>query len=1179
MKITNILNPLTGGASTEKYEWVKDKSLAGYTGYLGECVVTCNGESIELPTSEIFPADGEEYMMMPIPTGGDRETWRTMGLMTMAAITLGASLPGAPILLAKYGRITAFVGSMLISIFLKDKDKSVDTSESYQWRHKDSPTAAHGSPMPIIYGKARIRPIMKNRYIKIEGDKQRLYALYGIATHKVDVRTGLPTIVNAAAGELSYGDEFTWDEISGATFFYPFNYANRGDAKTYPYAYGTAAFYDGVIINGRAIEDFNADVEWETRPGLPEQFIITGFEATYANYVSGVSLFGDAPVIDKGEAGMGIDIALNLLFWKGHNLSHNGSVYPIVNFRGIRREYIHWKSPNKFYTTSDSASLSGYYLIASIIDDEPVLNRTLIPSTTSSDWINPVTVLTGIHDIELIFHFPFGLYGHTPEGNLRDGQCALFAQYREVDTSAWINFDFVFAKNVDEADKRESVHRGVVRRKTTVAFSVSVNAIPGSAEYLDLGKNYEIRVLAYTSTIVELANVATIVYGEENADGKRPGFTYPGEPLLGIKALASGQISGDLDVQVDVERSKVWVYNTRHVTDRDGNPSDGRWVEGVANNHAWAVYDILAQGHPDHPAYPTVGNDDAEAIYGCGINKDRLDYESFREWADNLQGEDSLDYELNIVFDTFMTAWDAILRICQEGRGMVYPVGTKIYAFTDKAADATQLFTMGNIHIDTFVQKYTETSQKINIIEVNYYDEERNYEKTTLAVRTADWDSSESPSVPITITLYGTTTFNQAWSIARFMLMGNELLNNVITFGVDVDALAAQAGDVVEVQHDVLNAGRGGRIVNYEENPVSNPSFETNFNSWTNWGTATRSISTVTKYSGDKSYLHSSANLNAGVSQLITGLNESTEYTLSCYIYPTIDTSLRIMTFTDAYYSTHPAGLNAWERLELTVTTQPGQTTLTVWLGGDGAAYFDAVQVEAVAEATAWMQQSRVTLDRDITLGATGSYELIAWRAGTRISKSTALNLGETRDNLLYSTAWDTPPQKYDPYSFGVSSSIVEKYRITDISRTSELMRTLTLVQYDEALYDSYSPADSSPLFDDGQFTLSKIAPPDTTVETLANLLNLASNVQLQEIISRNRLTGQYESSVVVTWDPASNDPRAAWEVWFRDVDASDNNWQGEWVRKEYSQDEKVEDDGYAFISLEDDNASKPFFR
>ncbi len=1029
LKITNILNPLTGGSTIEEYTWVSGKPLSEYIDYDGECIVTHNHELIDLPLGNIYPADTDEYEIMAIPEGGDRQTQRILGLTAMGVVTF---IPG-------WGPAAAWIGSNLINLFLRDKGKDQPTSQSYAWQHQSSPRASHGAAMPVIYGKARVRPVLKNRYVTVKDDKQYLYALYGIAAHKVDVRTGLP---DPGDFPLANNTEFEWSVTPGETFLYKDPIPDSG----YPLGFGTASFYNDIIINGRAIQDYNKDVEWETRPGLPEQNVIIGFDVTYSNFTQNTTLYLDQPEINHKTVTIRYSDPSSKVVWLQHYLLLHGSSFVIQSdaesFAPGVTYYVYYDqtiSTRKYYLKANAPpTASTAYLIARFTGQASGITTPIYyyPTNlpTSDDWYIPVITLTALHNIELMFEFPSGLFGDIVGGSITSATCRIFAQYREYsedDTGKWLNFSSGFS-DPDHSIPYDDTDIGAIAitRTKPEAFNISIKAVT-KIEALNYGKTYEVRVTASSPSIVKLVNIATIVYGAENTGTRlSPGFTYPGEPLLGIKALASGQISGDLDVQVDVERSKVWVFNDTHY-------SPGQWVLGDANIHAWAVYDILANGHPDHPAYPTAGNDDAEAIYGCGIDKDRLDHASFLEWAEHT-GFEGLNYELNIVFDSFMTAWDAILRICQEGRGMIYPVGTKIFAFTDKAEDATQLFTMGNIHLDTFVQKYMESSQKINMVEVNYYDRERNYEKTTIAARTADWDSGTGLSVPTIVTLYGTTTFEQAWSIARFILRGNELLNNIISFGVDIDALAAQAGNVVDIDHDILNIGNSGRIISY----------------------------------------------NAGTKTVT---------------------------------------------LDRTVVSVPGYVLKVKHSNGT---------IETKATTT----------------------------SGSTIT-------------LVFGSAWTDDPATYELYSFGEISTHVKQFRIANISRTNELMRTLTLVQYDSDLYDSYVPSDSLPSSEDGEFTASKIAVSNTTVETVANLLNLATNLQLREVLSKNRVTGEIESSIVATWDPVDGDRGGEWEVYFRDVDASDVDWQGTWEDGTYDLDDKVESDGKTYISLEDDNTSIPFIR
>lgn len=1056
LKITNILNPLTGGATTEEYVWVKGRALAEYMKYAGECVVAYGSKIIDLPLDEIYPADTDEYMVMPILEGIDRQSQRILGYMAMSAVSF---IPG-------WGPAAAFIGGNLINLFLQDKEKDpYKKSQSYAWQHRDSPTAAQGVAMPVIYGKARVRPVLKNRYVTVEGDKQVLYALYGIAAHKVDEKT-IPRWYDDPPHTYMHGEEVRpierYDE-PGKTYVCIKDHDQNivvpfyTSTKYWKVGHGTASFAEDIIVNGRAIGEYHHDVSWETRPGLPQQSIILGFDITYSNFAQDRVLYLDFPEISKKTANIRYDANSNKVVWNEHALLLHGESYLVQadakSFAPGRTYYIYYDqsiSTRKYYMKIDTPPTADTaYIIASFkgratdISTPTYYYSTNMP--VSADWYSPVLTIANTHNIELMFEFPYGLYGSITGADITSVTCRLFAQYRELNTGKWINFNAGFASPDHVQSYEDSAIDAIhVRRKKPEIFNISVKAVE-KEEPLDYSKQYEMRVSASSPSIVKLVNVATIVYGEENADGSRPGFTYPGEPLLGIKALASGQISGDLDVQVDVERSKVWVYNTRlvdgkavgWVIDDDGNPN------ADANNHAWAVYDKLVNGHPDHPAYPTYGNEDAEAVYGCGIDYRRIDYESFRTWAKHTNGTDKgeLGYKLNIVFDTFMTAWDAILRVCQEGWGMVYPVGTKIFAFTDKATDVSQVFTMGNIQHDTFGQKYMEEAQKINMVEVTYWDKERNYERTTLATRTANWDSSTNLNVPTAITLYGTTAFEQAWSIARRILMGNELLNNIIAYGVDIDALASQAGDVVEVQHDVLTAGSGGRITAVD--------------------VAARSIT-----------LDRTLSITGGV-----------EYELTIY--------------------------HNDSTIERKTVTGGSDTATIVWNVGD------------------WV--------------------------------------------------WDSVPEVYELYSFGVPGAHTKKYRITDISRSNELMRTLTLVQYDEALYGSFTPNDPVEADGEGDISAPKIAPPSDTIEKIANLLNLASNVQLREVVSKNRITGEYESSIVVTWNTVDGDPRGSWEIWFRDVDVSDVDWQGTWEAGEYDQDDKVEHGGKTYISLVDENTTQPF--
>lgn len=1044
LKITNILNPLTGGSTTQEYKYKKGKPLSKYIGYDGECVVSCNGEVVKSPVTDIYPANNEEYSVVIVPEGADRQTWRILSYAALSAFTLGAGslyLKG----ISSFAKgMMWFVGANAINLLLQDRLKDMSTSQSYKWQYSSSPTASQGMAMPIIYGKTRVRPTIKNRYVTVEGDRQRLYVLYGVAAHKVDERD-VPAYYPRSGDE-----EMTLAACPGETFINLhcildlshlvkayFIFKNDGTFNIgWRQGYGTAGFANDVYINGRAIATYDKDVEWETRPGLPQQTVITGFDVTYTNYSQDTALYLGIAEVNPNEAVLFRRYIPTKTFqWNSHTVMAGGASYVMpsggVLYAGAFPCYIYFDTADRetYHVSPTEPTLASQFVVATYSGSGvhvTYMSREETPSST--DWVQPILTLTNAHNIEVVFEFPYGLYGQPVGEETISATCRIFAQYKEHGTSTWINFSFQ-TLNPDMGDVLEVDADGLsiakITRNKPEPFNISVQAVRVN-HLLDPNKSYDVRIAASSPCAIRLVNIATLVYGALNRDGTRPGFTYPGEPLLGIRAYASGQLSSDMDVQVDVERSRVWV--------RDGTnnyPDHPGWNKLLANNHAWAVYDILVHGSTDHPAYPTYGNTDAESIYGCGLSYTKVDYTSFKEWADYIT---SIEYELNIVFDTFMTAWDAILRICQEGRGMVYPVGTKIYAFVDKPADVSQIFTMGNIHMDTFVERFLETSKKANMIEGTYYDADNNYSKTVVATRSADWDTSTEINEPTSMTLYGTTNFDQALSILWFMLKSNELLGNVISFGVDIDALAVRVGDVIEIQHDTLTVGEGGRIVQAE--------------------------------------------------------------------------------------GSIPTG----------VTLQ---------------------------------------LDRTLTIEAGKKYELKIWHNNGTIETQDNIDNGFAAGSTIAfpsETVWDRMPAKYEPYSFGIAGRHAFKYRVINISRTSELMRTVTCIQYDEDIYDVYTPSD-------GVASVAK-----TAVGPAANILNLATNLKLREFITKNRTTGEYESSIVAVWDTVNGDPRGKWEVWFRDVDASDIDWQGEWDSTEtYNYGDKVELNGKTYISVADNNTSIPF--
>jgi hypothetical protein len=411
---------------------------------------------------------------------------------------------------------------------------------------------------------------------------------------------------------------------------------------------------------------------------------------------------------------------------------------------------------------------------------------------------------------------PNGLVSTDPTGRVESALGKVFVQYRRdwgdgtfgenhgtSVTGTWMGgIDSNLHSGGKPFDKVVDYGGGVVEgtliRETTDAITILFQ-VRDRENPLTQGM-YQVRVAAFVAADITLTNIAAITYGD---------FTYPGEPLLAIKILATNKFNGDVEVTAVCERSQVWVADTAEV-----------WHRLSASNPAWAVWDLLVQGNQYHPA-----TDDRldrpswqQATYGCGLHPNRVDYVSFLAWANYI--DNVPQYTLNTVFDSDTTVWDAIQRICTEFRGIVTPVGTKYYAVVDQAGTPSQLFSMGNILEGTFGVTWPDLSKRAGSIEITFFDETNNYGSVTFLIRGTDWATRE----PLRMTLYGTTGYDQAYRIGRYFLSCNEILTTVVEIEVGVSELQVGVGDVVRVQHDVPKWwGQGGQVVSWsgDDNAVT----------------------------------------------------------------------------------------------------------------------------------------------------------------------------------------------------------------------------------------------------------------------------------------------------------------------------------------------------------------------
>jgi hypothetical protein len=162
-----------------------------------------------------------------------------------------------------------------------------------------------------------------------------------------------------------------------------------------------------------------------------------------------------------------------------------------------------------------------------------------------------------------------------------------------------------------------------------------------------------------------------------------------------------------------------------------------------------------------------------------------------------------------------LKGWDAVTSIFQAGRAMPVQSGNKVSVFIDRKRNVAGLFGMGNIIAGSLRLSWTGQQSRPNSMEVDFLDEDLNYETTTVDV---DHSSVSDPTKfesfrKQRVRMRGLTRRSQVLRDANFRLDQHQELKRTVDFSVGMDAIPVSAGDRIKVSHDVVNLGTSGRLL------------------------------------------------------------------------------------------------------------------------------------------------------------------------------------------------------------------------------------------------------------------------------------------------------------------------------------------------------------------------------
>jgi predicted phage tail protein len=393
-----------------------------------------------------------------------------------------------------------------------------------------------------------------------------------------------------------------------------------------------------------------------------------------------------------------------------------------------------------------------------------------------SKWITRQTEGNAVEGLEITVELPYGLFYANDSGGLDNASVTLQAQYHRVGEDNWTSFyDGTSTDMVITAAKNTSFFR-----------TYRVNNLPAG--------QYEVQVRCIAKSGIN-NRFSTRVYWTQLSSIMYDRFARPGKVLIGIKALATNQLSGGMPSVTWLQsRNNVWVWN----------PNTSQYEPKPATNPAWAAYDMIHRCRQ----IKNINKGNLEFVVQ-GAPASRAVYQDFANWAEFC---DERNLTFNYIYNTATDLWTALQKPESVGRGKVIMRGTRFGCVYDAPGQPVQLFTVGNIITDKFKETFMGIKDRANAIEITFVNKDKDYLTDVVTAYADDYDGVTEPNIT-QITLDGATTVEQAYREGKYRLRLNQYLQRTVEHSADIDAIACQINDVVLLAHDVPQWGFSGRLL------------------------------------------------------------------------------------------------------------------------------------------------------------------------------------------------------------------------------------------------------------------------------------------------------------------------------------------------------------------------------
>ena len=437
----------------------------------------------------------------------------------------------------------------------------------------------------------------------------------------------------------------------------------------------------------------------------------------------------------------------------------------------------------------------------------------LYPQSQNLTQNNPyvyTTVMTDVEAFELHLTFSGGLYQQNQSnGSLETWDVTYRVEYKPHNEPVYTDLGLITVS----AKSRTAVRR--VFRKEGLS--------PGQ---------YDIRITrtsedssTYKMGDLSLSNVDEI---------KTDDLAYPNTAKLGIRALATDQLSGAMpNFTCIVRGKKVLVprimYDGSEVPWQDyyWDPEDEvykrfsdnaecywdgtTYVERWSANPVWCLKDLLLSSRYGLGEFLDINNIDV----GLFLEMSRYCEEKVEDGDEGYEKR----FRMDVVIDSPARVPDILTQLAGVFRGLIFFSEGAVKVRVDKPELPVQLFGMGNIIEGGFSQQWKSLRDLPNVVEVEFLDKDKNYQREKIAVVDEEALANGEPMRAKSVKVF-VTKMSYALREGRYVLKASRYVNRSISLKCGIDAVVCQAGDLINISHDVPQWGFSGRVKSGSINSV-----------------------------------------------------------------------------------------------------------------------------------------------------------------------------------------------------------------------------------------------------------------------------------------------------------------------------------------------------------------------